>query len=169
MGYRLCDKPREYPQRIFDVRNGATLKISFGCYYYKYHDAKYHDHRGWPTPTSPDMIHQVGSLDDPAPWMPDHHVFVEQELEPIHLADEGYTRFSVVIDDPTIAADVTTDIGIDEVEDHVIRVKLTVNLPTFTGGPKETGFTVFTSKADGSINDSVCHGIMKILPGGQRS
>lgn len=169
MGYRFEDKPRDFPQRVFDVRNGATLKISFGCYYYKYHDVKYHDHMGWPQPTRPDMIHQTGSIDDPAPWMPDHHVFMEQELEPIHLATEGYTRFSVVIDDPDIASSVTTTVGIDETEDHVIRVKMTVNLPTFTGSPKETGFTVFTSKADGSINDSVCHGIMKILPGGRRS
>lgn len=169
MGYRFTDIPRKYPQRIFDVRNGATLKISFGCFYYKYHDVKYHDHMGWPDPHHQDMIHQVGSLSDPAPWIPDHHVFTERELEPIHLADEGYTAFLVTFDDPVIEADTVTDIAIDETEDHVIRVKITVNLPTFTEGTKETGFTVFASTEDGSIVDSVCHGIMKVLPGGKRS
>ena len=168
MGYRFNDMPKDFPQRVFDVRNGATLKISFGCFYYRHHDAAYHDYIGWPSPDHPDMVHQRGLVDDPAPWMPDHHVFTQSELEPIHLAEEGYTNFSVVFDDPDIEADVVTDVGIDEVEDHVVRVKITVNLPTFTGKPKETGFTVFTSNEDDSIVDSVCHGIMKILPGGKR-
>lgn len=169
MGYRFDDnRPKNFPQRIFDVRNGATLKISFGCFYYRHHDVKYHDYMGWPNPTRPDMIHQPGSFDDPAPWIPDHHVFVEKELEPIHLAEEGYTQFSVVFDDSTIESNVTTDISVDEIEDHVIRVNMTVNLPTFTDKPKETGFTVFASKENDSVNDSICHGIMKVLPGGER-
>lgn len=169
MGYRFSDKPNKFPQRIFDVRNGATLKISFGCYYYRYHDVKYHDYMGWPNPTKPDMIHQPGSFDDPAPWMPDHHVFTEKELEPIHLLEEGYTQFSIAFDDPDIEANTITAIDIDIDEDHVIRVRITVNLPTFTDKFKETGFTVFASKEDGFTNDAICYGIMKILPGGNRS
>lgn len=170
MAYRLDDnRPKDFPQRVFDVRNGATLKIAFGCYYLKHHDARYHDYIGWPSPGWPGMSHQPGSMNDPAPWIPERYTIMENELEPIHLADEGFTRFSVVIDDPDIASSVTTTVDVDEDEDHVIRVKMTVNLPTFTDEPKETGFTVFSSKADSSVNDSVCHGIMKILPGGRRS
>lgn len=163
MGYRMNDIPKDIPQRVFDVRNGATLKVAFACYYYIDHDTKLHDHLGWPNPDSPDNICQ--QVIEPAPWIPKHIQVEPRSLEPIHLVEEGYDSIVVEIEDEEIAEVSTINASIDTEEDHVIRINITVNLPTFSDKPKTTGITVFAVKGSSGIRDAVCHGLMKVLPG----
>ena len=62
MGYRFNDKPPKPEEhlRTFDVRNGAQMRATFGCYYaHKGHDPKVHDYYGWPDPRHPDDICQM--------------------------------------------------------------------------------------------------------------
>lgn len=165
MAYRTNDIKTDIPQRVFDVRNGATLKVSLACYYFHSHDANLHDHIGWPSPGHPDSICQEHVI-EPAPWLPSHIQIEEGNLEQIHLIGEGYVNASVKIEDETIADACTANAYIDPDADNVVKLNITVNLPTFTDKPKETGFTVFATKNDG-IRDAVCHGIMKVLPGSQ--
>lgn len=162
MGYRMTDNvPKNHAQRVFDVRNGATLKAAFACYYYKYHDRKYHDHVGWPGPRNVDNSCQ--EVFEPAPWIP--HIAIENDsLEPIKLLEENYSNAYVLIEDDAIANNSETDAWIDPEYDNVIRVRIAVNLPTFTSKPKETGFTVIVEQDD-LTRDAVCHGILKVLPG----
>lgn len=165
MAYRMNEIPHDIPQRVFDVRNGATLKVSLACFYYHEHDNDLHDHIGWPSPDHPDAICQEHVI-EPAPWIPNHIRIEEGNLVPIYLIEEGYTGASVKIEDETIAAASTSTVFIDQEQENIVKMNITVNLPTFTDKPKETGFTVFATKDDG-IRDAVCHGIMKVLPGSQ--
>jgi hypothetical protein len=168
MAYRTNNISPTPPQRVFDVRNGATLKVAFGCFYYRSHDSKLHDHVGWPQPGSPDDICQERII-DPAPWLPYRITLEDGNVEPIHLSEEGYQDVAIAIEDPDVASASTIQAQIDQDEDHLIRMQITVNMPTFSDKPKETGFTVFAIKADGFTRDAVCHGKIKVLPGSSYS
>lgn len=165
MGYRMQNIPKDdMPQRIFDVRNGATMKAAFACYYYRNHDTKLHDHIGWPRPGHPDESCQM--FVEPAPWIPSHIAIEPHDLEEIHLTEEGYTGATIIFEDSTIGNAATATVQIDSEQDHIINLTVTVNLPTFTDEPKETGFTIFAIK-NASTRDAVCHGVLRVLPGSQ--
>lgn len=167
MGYRYGPPPKpEDTLRKFDVRNGAIMRITFGCYYAERgHDPKVHDYYGWPQPDHPDDICQV----QPLPgwhWFPFPHSNRPVNMNPIHLLEEGYnSEPKVVFEDPEVAQylDVTT--WIDEMDDNLIHVNIRANFPTFKDQPIETRFTVFIYNDAENVIDAVCHAFVTVLPG----
>lgn len=168
MGYRFDKKePRDIIQGVYDVRNGATMKIAFGCFYLKHHDKDLHDHYGWPHSGHVDRSCQQDPFDDPAPWVPEHMNRDFDKLEPIDLEGEGYDSVFVTFDDQEIAEATTVvqePYAVDPPEPNVIRLKVTPMLESFTGKPKETPFTVFAKNTESGVTDAICHGILKVLP-----
>lgn len=178
MGYRFCDNPPKPEDMLnrFSVRNGATLRSAFSCFYFKPkpgHDPNFHDHVGWPSPDNPDNICQMMPPQyPPMKWRP-AILRTPDDLEPIHLLDEGYQEAAITFDNPDIEQCLTYKAWIDEDDDFIVRIYITAELPTFEDKPKETRFTVFVKKTytDPITNetmitkDTVCHGIFTILPG----
>lgn len=168
MGYRKPDKipkPEDMLAR-FDVRNGAIMRVTFGCYYTaRGHNPHYHDYINWPAPNyHPGPICQMHPPRDKFRWM---NPITGQpiKLDPIHLVEEGYSIVKVSYEDDDIAEYLTTEASIDQSTDNLVRLKVHANLPVFHDEPKEVRFTIFISKSDGSAIDAVCHGIIVILPG----
>jgi len=162
MGYRFDDKPPKPEDHLlkFSVRNGAIMRIAFGCYYLKGHNPKYHDHIGWPNPDKPDMICQelsnmklFGLKEKTA------------ELEEIHLLEEGYTETEVSFEDEEKAQYVTATTQIDPQDDNIVRMKVAANFPTFSDKPIDLRFTIFVKKKNGSAIDAICHAMITVLPG----
>lgn len=162
MSYRPKHEHFHDQLRRFDVRNGATMRLAFMCFYYRNHDSHYHDHVGWPEPKQHDMSCQMPPYPGPAPWLPRQKVYPLNYLEPINLMNEGYTDVYVEYEDDEIEQYLTTESYIDEHD--VVRVQVTPNLPVFTDKPKEARFTAFIANSDGRY-DAVCHGAIIILPG----
>ena len=171
MAYRYDDKPPKPEDHLlrFDVRNGAIMRIAFGCFYAQQgHDPKLHDHYGWPHPRTPDNICQIKPVFDWL-WHPFPNVDKPIKLEPIHLAEEGYTDVIVRYEDPEMEQYLETDAWIDEEDDYVVRMTVQANFPTFSDKPKDGRFTIFISSknADGveTAIDAVCHAFVTVLPG----
>lgn len=162
MGYRYDGEPPkpEDHLRKFAVRNGAIMRIAFGCYYLYGHDSKYHDHIGWPNPDNPDDICQLESNFRLYPFKDKTQI-----LNPIHLLEEGYDEIYVTYEDQEKASYLTTTAWIDEQDDSIIRIKVKTNFPTFSDKPVEIRFTVFAKNTEEDLIDSVCHGVIAILPG----
>lgn len=169
MGYRRSNEPPkpENMLRKFDVRNGAKMRITFGCYYAERgHDPKVHDYLGWPTPDHPDDICQIQPYPGWRFWHPFPYSNRPIHMEPIHLIEEGYDPIPVVtFEDPEIAEHLTVDTWIDEFDDNLIHMNVEADFPTFKDQPIETRFTIFISKEDGSAIDAVCHAYVTVLPG----
>lgn len=162
MGYRFDDKPPKPEDNLyrFAVRNGATAKISFGCYYLGKHDSKLHDYLGWPNPKRVDAICQEIS---------NFRLFGKKnktiELQEIHLTEEGYDEVAVAYESSEHAEYLITEAYIDPDDDNIIRVKITAKLPEFTDKPIDVRFTVFAKKSSETQIDAVCHAMVSILPG----
>ena len=159
MGYRFNDKPPKPEDNLirFAVRNGATAKIAFACYYLNGHNPKYHDYQGWPNPDHPDMICQeLGNF----------KLFGLKEktveLEVIHLEEEGYDEVAVAYEDSEYAQYLVTNATL---EDNIVRIKVMAKLPAFTDKPVDIRFTAFVRNSSESVIDAVCHGMLTILPG----
>ena len=169
MAYRTLDKPikPEDALRKFAVRNGAIMRVTFGCYYSGHgHDPHYHDYINWPAPNyHPGPICQMPSPRDKVRWTDGHVPNQPIHLSPIHLIDEGYDEVAIAFDDSEIAEYLDANVTIDEETDNYIRMRVHANLPYFEDKPKETRFTVFAKKSDGSAIDAVCHGFVTVLPG----
>lgn len=169
MGYRTIDKPPkpEDMLRKFDVRNGAIMRVAFGCYYSSNgHDPHYHDHLNWPAPNyHPGPICQMAPPRDKYRWLPYPTMRKPVQLEPINLSDEGYTTFVVTYEDEDLAYYLTTEAWLDEDEDNIVRMSVYADFPTFSDKPKELRFTLFAIKSDRSAIDAICHGIVSVLPG----
>lgn len=162
MGYRFNDnppKPEDHLHR-FAVRNGATAKIAFGCYYLMGHDSKMHDHVGWPSPDNPDHVCQIQS---------NFRLYGLKEktvnLQEIHLIEEGYTETSIEFDDQENAQYLDASTWIDEDDDNIVRVKIDTDFPMFEDKPIDMRFTVFVRNDEADVTDAVCHGMLTILPG----
>lgn len=162
MGYRFCDnppKPEDHLHR-FTVRNGASIKIAFACYYLHGHNPKMHDHIGWPRPDMPDHICQIVS-NFKLYGMKDKTI----DFQDIHLLDEGYTDVSIVFDDSDKAQYIDATVAIDEDDDNIVRVKIDTFFPTFEDKPVDMRFTVFVRNNATDMTDAVCHGMLTVLPG----
>ena len=165
MGYRFNDKPPKPEEhlRTFDVRNGAQMRATFGCYYaHEGHDPKVHDYYGWPDPRHPDDICQM--LPD---FVHPYHNKDKRPLsfQPIHLLEEGYTSAIVVFEDRDFVRHLNAKAWIDEDDDCLVRMTVYAGLPTFSDKPKDVNFTLFVRKADREVSDAVCHGTLTVLPG----
>ena len=160
MGYRFPDNPPKPEDRLmrFDVRNGAIMRVTFGCYYSDIHNRPMHDHLGWPEPRHPDRICQV--LPNPL----NRHLKNKRviEFDPIHLAEEGYTEAVVTYEDSNLAEHLQTTAWID---DYLVKMKVHADFDTFSDKPIDARFTIFIKDENGSVIDAVCHGIVTVLPG----
>lgn len=171
MAYRLDNTPPPKPEnmlRRFAVRNGAVMRASFGCYYLSEgHDPDYHDYINWPAPNyHPGDICQMKFPRDLPRWIRDISDFKPIDLDPIHLLEEGYSDVAIAFDDPDFASNVDVmSCTIDEDDDYIVRLKVLAHFTLFEDKPKESRFTLFVKKEDGSTIDAVCHGIMVVLPG----
>lgn len=167
MGYRNTEKcPRKPEDTLprFDVRNGAVMRVAFGCFYaLDGHDPRVHDHYGWPAPEHPDNICQISPIGDR--WYPFPNARRPMNLEPIHLIEEGYSDVRVSIDDDEIAEYLKINAWIDEADDYIVRMSVKANFPTFYDKPVETRFTVFAANWQNSTIDAVCHAFITVLPG----
>lgn len=169
MAYRYHNEKPINPENLlrrFDVRNGAIMRMTFGCYYSKNgHDPHYHDYINWPAPNyHPGEICQMMPPRDRCRWH-DPITGYPIQLDPIPLLEEGYTEAVVTYEDEDIAEYLDTIAMIDDVDDNLVRVSMHANFPTFKDKPKEARFTLFIKKEDGTAIDAVCHGIVTILPG----
>lgn len=162
MGYRTYDKPPkpEDHLRKFAVRNGAIVKLAFGCYYLEPHNVAFHDHIGWPNPDNADHICQERNNLRFYGWPG-----MSGELDEIHLIEEGYTEAAVSYEDEEQAAHLITEAWIDEEVDNIVYMKVKADYPTFNDKPLDLRFTLFVKKHDGSAIDAVCHGFISVLPG----
>lgn len=170
MGFRYNTTPPPKPEdhlRRFAVRNGAIMRVSFGCYYFsRGHDPRYHDYINWPAPNyHPGEICQMDPPRSIAPWMRNPKPGMPIQLDAIHLTEEGYTDIAVSYEDSDNAAYLTTEAWIDEDDDYIVHMKVNANFATFSDKPKDLRFTVFAKKSDGSAIDAICHGIVTVLPG----
>lgn len=170
MGYRTVDKPPKPEDllRRFDVRNGAIMRMTFGCFYSKNgHDPHYHDHVNWPAPNyHPGPICQMKPPRDVFRWFEGNQLTGHPvQLDPIHLFEEGYSEAVVSYEDPEMAQYLDTTALIDSQDDNLVRVSVHANFPTFSDKPKEARFTLFIKKYNGTAIDAVCHGIVTVLPG----
>ena len=168
MGYRFDDNPPKPEDMLkrFDVRNGAKMRLAFGCYYaHMGHDPKLHDHLGWPSPGHKDDMCQMLPA-YASPWAMKKGRFERPiSFDPINLKDEGYTEAYVSVEDEEIAADLDINAWIDDDDESIVRMTVLANLPTFSDKPKTARFTLFIKKPDNLAVDAVCHGIITILPG----
>lgn len=168
MGYRFDDRPPKPEDHLirFAVRNGATMKAKFRCYYIKKgkpHNPLFHDHVGWPQPTRPDGSCQMMVVrEDGRCGLPTRR-FMYSGLEEIHLDDEGYTEAFVTFEDDEYSAFLTDKAWIDKEYDNVVRVQIGTALPSFSDKPIDIRFTVFVQKEN--IIDAVAHGVLSVLPG----
>lgn len=169
MGYRTLDKPVKPEDMLprFEVRNGAIMRVAFGCFYLRRgHDPNYHDYKNWPAPNfHPGAICQMMPPRSEMRWRNDPVTGQPVGVDPIHLTDEGYDIVSIAFDDADIEQYLDYSAWIDEEDDNIVRIKVKTNLPLFEDKPKETRFTLFVSKPEEEAIDAVCHGIMTILPG----
>lgn len=169
MGYRTLDKPPkpEDMLRKYAVRNGAIMRMALGCFYLrKGHNPHFHDYRNWPAPNyHPGEICQQMPPRDIIRWRDDPVTGNPVGVDPIHLIEEGYNTVEIKFDDADIAQYLTAEAWIDEEDDYIVRVKVHANLPLFEDKPKETRFTVFAAKTDGTAIDAVHHGFVTVLPG----
>ena len=170
MGYRV-DIPKVKPEDAlprYAVRNGATAKLTFDCFYFKPqpgHDPHYHDYINWPSHDyHPGAVCQMVPPREPFPHAPMPIMRTEDDLVPIMLTTEGYNEFKVVFDDTDEAEYLDADVYIDEDLDYVIHADITTSFPMFKDKPKDLRFTLFAGNKDGMV-DAVAHAFLTVLPG----
>lgn len=166
MGYRFNDTPPNPEDHLMKlhVRNGATLRAAFGCYYLNTHDRKFHDHIGWPYPGHPDHICQIPY---DIPFYGDKSKTME--LDEIHLTAEGYNNVFIKFEDSELEY-INANAYIDEQDDHIVRIQATTCLPLslFENNQcKDFVFTLFAQKAEPEtyIIDAIFHGVISVMPG----
>ncbi len=167
MGYRYGPPPKpENMLHKFDVRNGAIMRMAFGCYYAENgHNRAFHDYVGWPDPRNPDHICQVKPVYD-RHWHPFPNSKRPIKMTPIQLLDEGYRYVSVSFEDEEIAQHIiVTRAEIDSEDQNIVRVSMRADFPVFHDKPLQTRFTVFIADELETTIDAVIHGIVVILPG----
>lgn len=178
MAYRYDSNPPKKPENMlqkFAVRNGATLKLAFRCYYFKPplgHDPHYHDHINWPAPNYHGDACQMKPPRDEFPYI-NGIIRRCDDLPPIHLLDEGYQDVAVTFEDADQASNITVESWIDEDDDNIVRVHMDTAFPTFSDKPIDLRFTVFVRKTytDPATNitrttkDAVAHCFVSVLPG----
>ena len=165
MSYRYNEKPPKPEDMLprFDIRNGATIRLAFGCYYLALHDKHRHDYIGWPSPNHPDHICQVGRTKFGVRHHCSRYTLVGEEID---LIDEGYDTVGIRFDDPEVASHLDViEAFIDDEDPYIIRVKIRADLDFFEDKPKETRFTLFIENRGDQLVDAVCHGFVTILPG----
>lgn len=170
MAYRYHSEMPPKPEDhliTFAVRNGATLKAKFRCYYMRrkpVHDPHWHDHVNWPAPNyHPGPICQMKLPRDKNPKIPFPALVRFEDLEEIHLADEGYTEAFVTYEDEAAEAFFDTEAWIDNDQDNVVHIRVNTFFPSFSDKPIDVRFTVFVAKGD--TVDAVSHGMITVLPG----
>lgn len=173
MGYRvnkIPPKPENFLP-VYPVRNGATLYADFECYYVDPtlgHDPHWHDYLGWPDPHHPDKICQMRPPRDRRRWRYDGHIWEKVDRVPIDLLDEGYDReVKIVFDEPD--EHITAKAYIDTELTHLIKLAVSVQMPTFEDKPIDKRFTLFVTRDDEDLYattaDAVVRGVLTILPG----
>ena len=162
MGDRFDNRPPkpEDHLRKFPVRNGAIMRIAFGCYYLHGHNPKMHDFVGWPNPDKPDAICQ--ELSNFKMWKYRDKTI---ELDEIHLIEEGYEDVAVSFEDEDTSQYLDVNEWIYSEDDNIIRMTAAANFPTFSDKPIDLRFTIFVKEPDDSAIDAVCHGVITVLPG----
>lgn len=165
MSYRYNNVPPKPENMLpkFDIRNGAIMRLAFGCYYLALHDRDRHNHIGWPSPNHPDHICQIGRTKFSIRHHCSRYTLVGDEVD---LISEGYDTVAIKFDDPDIAAHLEVlEAYIDEDNPYLIRLKIHADLDFFEDKPKETRFTLFIENNVEQMIDAVCHGFITILPG----
>jgi hypothetical protein len=152
----------------FDIRNGTIVDIAFPCFYLDVideHDTKYHDHKGWPSPTHPDHICQYpGSGFERIDFDNPHPINLTSEYE-------GYDEAIVVMDETVPELQLMA--RIDEEETNVVYLRAKASFDMFEDEPKEYRFTLFVhaparvyrGKQEYERLDQVVRGIIVVLPG----
>ncbi len=166
MGYRMKDRPPKPEDHLprFAIRNGATFKTRFVCYYFtpkKRHDPLYHDHVGWPEPKRPDDSCQMLPPRYPIVGFPRPVIRTKDDLTPIKLQDEGYSGITVSVDEEYsefLNAEAVLD------EDDSIRIFISTAFPEFKDKPIDVRFTVYAHNPTEHLIDEVCHAILSVLP-----
>ena len=161
MGYRYDDKPPKPEDHLLRlaVRNGATLRAAFGCYYLKHHNPSRHDYAGWPNPHKIDRICQAVGSTKLLKINEDNAV-----LEKINLSEEGYDTAIIEFEESDAVQYFSSNRAyFDSMEPNIVRIAVRPNLPDFTDKPVDVRFTLFISNVD--TVDAVCHGMITILPG----
>lgn len=178
MSYRHLHKPPSPEQMLprYPVRNGATLRLTFDCFYFDpghAHDWHYHDHVNWPAPgyKHGDAC-QMAFPRDVDPRIPGHAVVVSSDdYTPINLPEEGYSEIQLVFEDTSHSSHITWTARIDTDGDgpNVVKFVIGVNFPTFSDNPVDLKFTAFIKGTDSETGDAMCdalcHGILSVLPG----
>jgi hypothetical protein len=173
MGYRIDRKPIKPEDMLptFAVRNGSTMRLAFKCYYVQ-HEENF----------SPDVYDNLEWHDDKCPEDEHHHnhhcpkpdVYIDvDDLEPIDLPDCDYDEVVVTYEDDSIAQHLTTDAWIDENTPSIVRMFVSADIPNFSDKPKQARFTIFLKRTihinelskDIETADTLCHGMIVILPG----
>lgn len=170
MGYRNNIEPPKPEDMLprFSVRNGATLRLAFHCYYLNWeegHDPHYHDYINWPTRNYHGEACQMLPPRDHPPYGPEMNYLVD-DVTPINLTSEGYSQIKVAFDNDDIDdyLTATAEIITNE-EGNVVKLHIATAIPTFSGEPKSTKFTVFAVNSTTSCVDEIIHGILDVLPG----
>ena len=146
--YRTEERPPERPERprritdkaskaILELDNGVTSRIAFPCFYAYREDGKpfpcrrippaWWDHRGWPEPRHPDHSWQPRRIEG-------------LMIEPIHLADEGYTDAKFLVEEYGKPEGFGATAWID---DSIVRVTLTAECIDAQEGKLEFPFSIF--------------------------
>jgi hypothetical protein len=170
MAYRYHSENPPKPEDMlirFAVRNGATLRSRFRCYYLKkkeVHDPHWHDHINWPAPNyHPGPICQMKLPREYDPRRPFHWLRRYEDLDEIHLTEEGYTQAFVTFEDEDNAQFLEANAWIDGEEDNAVHMVVYAGFPSFSDKPVDVRFTLFVQ--NGYITDAVGHGIITVLPG----
>ena len=138
MGYRFDDKPAkpEDALRRFIVRNGASLRISFGCWYLEKRP-----------------VHKPPSESDLTP--------IELENEGYDQFAISFEEGEEATDHMMCEIGIDESQG-----GNVIALRIVTNFPTFHDKPKDFRFTVFARQSGNHVmTDAICHGIITVLPG----
>ena len=179
MAYRTL-KERPKPENLlptFSVRNGATLKLAFRCYYHTpmpTHDPHYHDHLHWPSEDyHPGDICQMHPPRDIPKFLCHPIMRTLHDHTPIHLIEEGYSEVTMTFEDTENDDYLDVTGWIDEEDDNIVRFHINTSFPNFSDKPKDLRFTAFVKKTSTDpvtsvitvTKDAVCHGIITVLPG----
>ena len=186
MGYRIGERHKPHQRRTLEatacpatvfVENGATADMAFPCWYQEVHrpervhphSRSWHDHIGWPSPSSPDRICQ--RWDFASNCCTKGHSKCHRECKdlldlslffPIHLTEEGYTKAEVVFSGRPEG--VEGEASIDERSDWIVRVLFRAETEDALTDPIEVPYKIRVLRSDGRKH-IVTKGVLVVMPG----
>lgn len=191
MSYRVHEKPHKHlarrtveatatPMRVY-VTNGSTADVAFPCFYQEvkppkpaiHHDIHYHHHVGWPVYNHPDHICQMaykpGTCGHHGGCKTCRHYLDRSTIFPIHLSEEGYTSFGVILDEEHLFEEIehgqiSATPTIDTDQDWVVRVSFYPQIEEHFHHPQRVPFVVRATREDEFSVDTICLGELIILP-----